>query len=718
MRRSRHIRPLACLLAAIVLLGAGCAYFNTFYNAKAAYREGMKLKEQNQSSQAKAKFDKAIEKSALLIQRWPKSRWVDDALFLVGSSYYQQGQYDKAIREFDQLNLAFPNSGFVPRGELYRGLALLADKQYGTARVTLDAVKQKYPEFADEATYNLAKSFIDRQELARGTDSLAAFLERFPRSRFRLPAVKLLADGSFTLKRYAVAEEWYASYARLTDDPKQRALANLKIAACRYEEGRYAEAVAEATDVLGRYSDLDDEASLLLGKALIEVGRQPEALAAWVKVRGASDLGAEAAFRIGKHHEEGANFDKARVYYDTAKIRRVDSDYGVLAVKRLTLLDALAARTTGKKASGDSLTPAEAMFLLAEVNNLNLGDYDKAMDLYQNVHDSFPDTDWAAKALFAKAWIKRNVKNDTAGAVPLLRQEISEYLETEYADESRRWLGLPVPKRAKKKTEVKPETTATAPPVTEGEPAAPPGLEPPSPLPEPPPVDTGDIAARGPGMSPRGYGEPGRPPARPDLVKGPPGRGERPETKPGAPGIERGAGGEKPASGPPRGADTLPGQPKPPAKGRVPEATTQGKQDTVPATQPPAPGVDTAESAKSPETPEPVKSAAKLQLEIAHFATDSWQIQAADSARLRADAESLKAHPDVKFVIVGHCDPRASEHYNRELGLKRAEVVRDFLVAAGVDAARISVRSDGEKRPISTKPDEYWLDRRMEFEYR
>jgi peptidoglycan-associated lipoprotein len=104
-------------------------------------------------------------------------------------------------------------------------------------------------------------------------------------------------------------------------------------------------------------------------------------------------------------------------------------------------------------------------------------------------------------------------------------------------------------------------------------------------------------------------------------------------------------------------------------------------------------------------------------LEIAHFATDSWQIQAADSARLRADAESLKVHPDVKIVIVGHCDPRASERYNQQLGLRRAQAVRDFLVAAGVDAARISVRSDGEKRPISTKPDELWLDRRVEFEY-
>jgi outer membrane protein OmpA-like peptidoglycan-associated protein len=130
------------------------------------------------------------------------------------------------------------------------------------------------------------------------------------------------------------------------------------------------------------------------------------------------------------------------------------------------------------------------------------------------------------------------------------------------------------------------------------------------------------------------------------------------------------------------------------------------------------PKADTAGQARPAEKPEPAKPAARIQLEIAHFATDSWQIQAADSARLRADAESLKAHSDVKIVIVGHCDPRASERYNRELGLKRAHAVKGFLVAAGVDADRVSVRSDGEKRPISTKPDEFWLDRRVEFECR
>ena len=714
MIRSRHIRPLACLLAAVVLLGAGCAYFNMFYNAQAAYRDGMKLKDQNQTSQAKAKFDKAIEKSALVIKRWPKSRWVDDALYLVGASYYQEGQYDKAIRHFDQLSLAFPNSGFVPRGELYRGLALLAGKQYGEARVTLDAVKQKYPKFADEATYNLAKSILDRKELERGADSMAAFLSRFPKSGFRIQAAKQLADASFALKRYADAEKWYATYAGLTDDPKQRALANLKIAACRYEQGKNEEAIAQASDVLGRYPDLDDEANLLLGKALSAAGRQAEALAAWAKVKGASDLGAEAAFRVGKHYEEESDFSKARVYYDTARIRRIDSDYGVLAVKRLSLLDALAARTTGKKAGGDSLTPAEAMFLLAEVNNLNLGEYDKAMDLYQKVHDSFPDTDWAARALFAKAWILRNVKNDSTAAEPLLRQEIAEYPQTEYADESRRWLGLPVPKREKKKTELASERTAMLPSPPAEESAQAPGLQP-GPLPsETPPVDTGDVAGRqGLAGLPHGPSGPGGPTERPDLASGPHGLREMPDMKPGAPQMGKEPGWERPAGGPPHRADTLPGHanlpPKPLTEAPAPETVATGKTDTIPAGQPSAPGADTARQVLPP---------AKLQLKIVHFATDSWQIQPAESARLKSDAESLKGHPEVKVVIVGHCDPRASERYNQRLGLKRAEAVRDFLVAAGVDSGRISVRSDGEKRPISTKPDEFWLDRRVEFEYR
>jgi outer membrane protein OmpA-like peptidoglycan-associated protein len=284
----------------------------------------------------------------------------------------------------------------------------------------------------------------------------------------------------------------------------------------------------------------------------------------------------------------------------------------------------------------------------------------------------------------------------------MLRQVIAEYPETEYADESRRWLGLPVPKRAKKKPEVKPETTATVPPTGGKEPAKQPGIEPPPIPPESLPSDTGEMAVtREPGMFPPGQRGPGRFPT--GTV---PERGLSPESGKAGTALPHSKG-ESPVARPDTGA-----------KGQGPGVGAQGSKDTVRTPPVPVPKADTAGQARPAEKPEPAKPAARIQLEIAHFATDSWQIQAADSARLRADAESLKAHSDVKIVIVGHCDPRASERYNRELGLKRAHAVKGFLVAAGVDADRVSVRSDGEKRPISTKPDEFWLDRRVEFECR
>ncbi|OYD16593.1 hypothetical protein CH330_02415 [candidate division WOR-3 bacterium JGI_Cruoil_03_51_56] len=600
------------LLVLILLLGADCAYFNTFYNAQNSYKQGLTLKEQGQAVQAKSKFEKSIEKSAVVISRWPNSRWVDDATFLIGMSYYQMGHYSKAMRHFEQLVLAFPNSGLVPQAQLYRGLALLKDKQYGVARVVLDNVRKDYPGLRDAASFHLAEALFNREDYDCAIDSLSAFVEHFPHSRYVDTAVEDLARASFSLKRWDKAEYWYRKYARVVHEPKERARAKLKVAACLLEQGNYKQAIAQVDDVLGRYRELDDEANLLLGRSLAEVGRDKEALETWAKVRGRSNFGAEAFFRIGKYHEEHNDFALARVYYDTAKSRRANSDYGVLAVKRLALLDAFALGDSSER------EPAKAMFLLAEVHNLNLGEYDEAMRLYQAVHDSFPQSKLAPKGLFAKAWILKNVKNDTGIALELAEKIIKEYPETDYADESRRWLGLPVPKR-----KPRPESVAVK-------------------------TDTAELAEKP--TEPREEHRPGMPTHKP-------GRVVKPEQ-------------EKPDTG-----------------------RTEPEADTV-----------------------TYRKQENLELEIVHFDFDKWAIRPDDAEALKRDTALLNEYPFTKLEIVGHCDPRGTEEYNMVLGLKRAEVVMDFLVELGVPKDRMSVRSEGEHRPISTRPEEYWLDRRVEFE--
>ena len=80
-------------------------------------------------------------------------------------------------------------------------------------------------------------------------------------------------------------------------------------------------------------------------------------------------------------------------------------------------------------------------------------------------------------------------------------------------------------------------------------------------------------------------------------------------------------------------------------------------------------------------------------------------------------AEILLTHPDIKVEIQGYTDNIGSEKANQRLSLERANTVKNFLVAKGVDASRITTAGMGESDPImSNKTAEgRALNRRIEF---
>ncbi len=96
-----------------------------------------------------------------------------------------------------------------------------------------------------------------------------------------------------------------------------------------------------------------------------------------------------------------------------------------------------------------------------------------------------------------------------------------------------------------------------------------------------------------------------------------------------------------------------------------------------------------------------------------------------DGAVLSADAKKtlegnikwLTANPHVRVVIEGHADARGTAAYNLALGERRAHVVRDYLVASGIDPNRLLTISRGEGRPfVSGHGESAWkLNRRVRF---
>jgi peptidoglycan-associated lipoprotein len=90
----------------------------------------------------------------------------------------------------------------------------------------------------------------------------------------------------------------------------------------------------------------------------------------------------------------------------------------------------------------------------------------------------------------------------------------------------------------------------------------------------------------------------------------------------------------------------------------------------------------------------------------AYFDYDKSDIRADAQQALQADADFLKAHPDLSIIIEGHCDERGSAEYNMGLGDRRANAVRDFLVKLGVDGAKIRTISYGKEKPFCTDHNE------------
>jgi peptidoglycan-associated lipoprotein len=103
--------------------------------------------------------------------------------------------------------------------------------------------------------------------------------------------------------------------------------------------------------------------------------------------------------------------------------------------------------------------------------------------------------------------------------------------------------------------------------------------------------------------------------------------------------------------------------------------------------------------------------------EIIFFEYDSDEIRGEAEAKLRAKADILRANPSLRLRIEGHADQRGSTEYNLALGQRRAEAVRAWLGAYGIDASRFTTLSYGKERPLDEGADESALarNRRAEF---
>jgi peptidoglycan-associated lipoprotein len=83
------------------------------------------------------------------------------------------------------------------------------------------------------------------------------------------------------------------------------------------------------------------------------------------------------------------------------------------------------------------------------------------------------------------------------------------------------------------------------------------------------------------------------------------------------------------------------------------------------------------------------------------FETDSAELTPNARATLDKQATWLTQYSRYSFTIEGHADERGTREYNIALGARRAQAVSEYLIARGVQAARMRTISYGKERPVA-----------------
>ena len=104
-----------------------CVYFNTFYNAENSFKQANEIIDNSTYSYdsndipntAKKLLNESIISSNIVLNEYSDSKYVDDAVYYMGRSYFTLSEYFKAEKYFNELIERYPNSQYLNESKLW-----------------------------------------------------------------------------------------------------------------------------------------------------------------------------------------------------------------------------------------------------------------------------------------------------------------------------------------------------------------------------------------------------------------------------------------------------------------------------------------------------------------------------------------------------------------------------------------------------------------------
>jgi TolA-binding protein len=322
-----------------------CAYFNTFYNTKKLYREALKAREKRKgdrptSAEIQA-YDKTIEKASKVLTNYPDSKYIDDALMILGECLYYKEDYLKARRKFEELLTLFPQSGYREKARLWLAKSNLRLRDFAQSETTLREILEssKNKRLREEAELLLGDLYLEQESYEAAVEAYRRAAASGGREK-RAKAFFNLGQALLELDKPDDAVEAFSNARRLTRERALKNNAHFQTGVALKLAGEYDEAIRVFTGLLSdaTFRDSYPDAKLQIADCLRRQGNFADAIEWYETITtdyARTAASAQAHFELGLIYEEDLrDFETAKKHYDRVRPEYSASEWAQEATQR------------------------------------------------------------------------------------------------------------------------------------------------------------------------------------------------------------------------------------------------------------------------------------------------------------------------------------------------------------------------------------------------
>ena len=389
-RRSRLGAGISATVLYVLLLGllanSSCVYFNTFYNAKKAFRQAEKARakqereafaqgralereEVRSGGLAKPLYEKAAQKASRVLEKFKESDLIDDAMFLMGRAFYWQGDYLSAVQSFRDLEKNFPESEYYDRTLYWRALSHEAQNLDNLATpIYRTLFEGGRGDVAARAGLRLGEISFGAEDYVVAIQEYRATLDAFPNTELRAELWLRLGEAIFALEDESRYDEALDAFAQVLEE---KPTIEMEYRA-RLSTGRLLDMRGDSEGALRTYARLlkesrfrpfEGQTRILIGQYYQENGQLERALEEFGQVRDdfpQTPSSAMALYRTGLLYLRAfGESERGAEYFEEAKREKGGSEASTLAQEMLGYLSQLK-QYTDRIHQADSLVAPQA----------------------------------------------------------------------------------------------------------------------------------------------------------------------------------------------------------------------------------------------------------------------------------------------------------------------------------------------------------------------